>query len=161
MTVEFRPAQGSTSDPTSNNDDAALLLLGRLLLVALAAGALIGGLTALLLTGWAYSGAVFFVGVLVGMPVALVVQLLNVLVLHLTRRVRLGVGRLGMRVALVPLPTLAALVVAAIFGNGAQDGSPSGVFLYLVPTALTAITAWAAGPWCLAPLFPPPDSPER
>lgn len=135
-----------------DRDDAALTVLGRLLLVAMASGMIIGGLAAQLLAGWTetYGAAPAVMGALVGMPVALVTQTLNAIGLTWARRLRPGISRTAMRAVLVPLPTLVAPATAA--GVVGVDGGPSWVLLIGVPTFLTAVTAWAAARWCLAPL---------
>jgi hypothetical protein len=139
-----------------HRDDAGLRVVGRLLLVALAAGALIGGITVQLLVGFTgtYASA-SFLGASIGMPVAAAIQLVNVVALYALRRRRPGISLAGMRAALVPLPTLGA--ISSVAGLSDPAASISGVVAYLIPAGLSAVTAWSAASWCLAPFCRSPQ----
>jgi len=52
-----------------------------------------------------------------------------------------------------------ALVAGALIGGltAQSPDAPTPLLVCVVPTLLTAVTAWAAAPWCLAPILPRPD----
>ena len=129
-----------------SHDDPSLVMLGRLLMVGVAAGAVIGGLVVVTVDpAFAVDG--FWIGAMVGIVGGVAAQILNAVVLHLARRARPALGRTATRLVLAPVPVAAALLLV-------WHVSAGGVMAVLVAGALSAATAWAATPWCLAPVSP-------
>ena len=133
------------------SDHAGLIVLGRLLLAAIGVGGVVGAVfelvRALLWDRDADPNLAVF-----GAFVALVVQLLSAVVLRLWRRWRPATDLAGLRVVLLPVPTLLAAVIA--FGLWAPAPDQHSVLTCAGVGLLTAAGAWAAAPWCLMPLRP-------